>query len=231
MIFQQKSQLFGLLLVIAVGSLLLPGCRQGSHSSSDDAHVRLINAVPDSGALTVSIDGQQVWRQAGFRSNTGYQGISAGTYSIQVASETNGAMLTNRPIAFEKGHAYTVLAWGLTRNPVTPAQVQALPDDLPNGAIGEKAGLRLINAAPGVGPVDLVVNNIVGLEAVKYGRRSSVLLLDSGEYDLKIAAANTPDALAGPIHLNLEAGHVYTLVAMGQSSESSLTLEAYPDAR
>lgn len=229
MIFIKHIRPLTLLLLIAVSVLLFPGCRLNPHSESDDVHVRLINAVPDAGALNVSVDGQRVWKQAAFRSSTGYQGIAAGTYSIQVSSESYGAMLTNRPITFQKDHAYTVLAWGLTRNAGTPAQVQVLADDPP--MTGEKAGLRLINVAPGAGPVDLVVNNIVGLEAIKYGRRSGVLLLDSGDYDLKIAPANTPDTLAGPVRLHLDSGRTYTLVVMGQPSDNTLSLEAYSDAR
>ncbi len=194
--------------------------------------MRLINAVPDAGALTVAVDGQRVWKSALFRSSTGYEGIAPGDYSVRVDAGSQGAMLlTNRPMSFEQGHAYTVLALGTVRDAGTPAQVQVLTDDPPASVSGEKAGLRLINTAPGGGPLDLVVNNIVGLEAVAYGQRSGVLLLDSGSYDLKVAAADTPDAVAGPIHLRLEAGHTYTLVAMGQASNQTLSLEAYSDTR
>ena len=149
---------------------------------------------------------------------------------MEIKAGSQGALLIARPMSFERGRAYTVLALGMTHDAGNPAQAQVLMDAPPSGVTGTKTGLRLINAAPGVGPVDLVVNNIVGLEAVSYGRRSGVLLLDSGEYDLKVAAADTPDALAGPIHLHLEAGRTYTLVTMGQASNQTLSLEAYPDS-
>ena len=227
MISAPQIRRFALLFLLAAASLT-PGCRQASHT--DEAQVRLINAVPDAGTLTVAVDGQRVWKGSTFRSSTGYEGIAPGDYSVQVSAGSQGAMLlANRPLSFESGHAYTVLALGMTRDAGNPAQVQVLTDDPPAGVSGTKAGLRLINAAPGVGPLDLVVNSIVGLEAVSYGRRSGVLLLDSGEYDLKVAAADTPDALAGPIHLHLDGGRTYTLVTMGQASNQTLSLEAYTD--
>ena len=78
--------------------------------------------------------------------------------------------------------------------------------------------------------LDLVVNNIVGLKAVAYGKRSPALTLDAGSYDLKIVPADTPDALIGPITLRIEPGRTYTLVTMGRVSDQTLSLEAYPDA-
>lgn len=194
--------------------------------------MRLINAVPDAGSLTVAVDGQRVWKRSLFRSSTGYQGITDGTYSVRVEAETFGAtLLTNRPLSFEKGHFYTVLALGRVRNAGTPAQVEVMEDDAAGAVTGGKTGLRLINASPEGKALDLVVNNIVGLKSIGYGRRSEALLLDSGSYDLKVAAADTPEALAGPINLSLEAGHMYTLVAMGQASDQTLSLEAYSDVR
>lgn len=222
----------GLLLFGVVGAMVLPGCRLNPRSETDASHVRLINAVPDAGALTVSVDGQRAWKGSLFRSSTGYEDIAPGDYTVRVEAGSQGGMLlTNRPMSFAEGHAYTVLALGMTRDAGTPAQVQVLMDDPPAGVNGEKAGLRLIHAAPGMGPIDLVVNNIVGLESLGYGKRSGVLLLDSGTYDLKVALAGTPDALAGPIHLRLDGGHTYTLVTMGQVANQTLSLEAFPDTR
>ncbi len=212
-----------------MSALLVSGCRQ--HSDSDDVQVRLINAVPDAGALDVSVDGQRVWKGAMFRSSTGYQGIAAGAYGIRVDSETlRATLLVNRPLSFEKNHAYTVMTLGMARGSSAPTAIQMLDDAPPESVTGGKAGLRFINATPGDGGLDLAVNNIVGLESVRYGQRSDVLLLDAGVYDLKVASSNTPDALAGPIRLRLEPGRTYTLVAMGQAANQTLSLEAYPDA-
>ena len=230
MIARKSFGPLGLLFVGVLCALFASGCRLNQRTEGGTAQVRLINAVPDAGGLNVSVDGQRVWKRALFRSNTGYQGVSAGTYPVRLDSASFGTTLLVRPLAFEKGHDYTVLALGQMRGGRRPIEAQVLEDGTPGQIETGKTTLRLVNAAQGLEPVDLVVNNIVGLERVAYGKRSPVLTLDSGRYDLKVVAADTPDALVGPVTLRLEAGRAYTLVTMGRASDGTLSLEAYPDA-
>ncbi len=230
MIVSKRSKVFGLLLIGAVSVFFASGCRYGSHSGENDVRVRLINAVPDVRGLDVSVAGKRVWKRSQFRSSTGYQGISAGTYPVRLDSSDFGATLLVGSLAFEKGHAYTVLALGAVRSGKKPAAVQVFEDVPKAQEKSDKALVRLVNAAQGLPPVDLVINNIVGLKSVGYGKHSAALSLDGGSYDLKIVTADTPDALIGPVSLKLEPGRVYTLVAMGQTANQTLTLEAYPDA-
>lgn len=230
MIVRKPCGLSGLLFVGALGALFIAGCRLSPRSEGGAAQVRLINAVPDAGGLNVSVDGQRVWKRSLFRSNTGYQSVSAGTYPVRLDSASFGTTLLVRPLAFEKGHDYTVLALGQMRNGGRPVQAQVLEDEAPGRVEPGKTTLRLVNAAQGLEPVDLVINNIVGLKAVGYGKRSPALMLDSGPYDLKVVGADTPDALVGPVTVRLGAGRAYTLVTMGRAADGTLSLEAYPDA-
>ena len=230
MIARKLFGLSGLLCIGALSTLFETGCRLTPRSDEGAAQVRLINAVPDAGGLNVSVDGQRVWKRSLFRSNTGYQSIAAGTYPVQMDAASSGAIRLLHPLAFEKGHDYTVLALGQMQGGGRPAEVEVLEDEPPGRGEPGKTTLRLVNAAQGLEPVDLVVNNIVGLKAVAYGKRSPALMLDGGSYDLKIVPADTPDSLIGPITLRLESGRTYTLVAMGRVSDQTLSLEAYPDA-
>jgi len=226
---RKPFSLSGLLFIGALSALFVSGCRLTPRSEGGAAQVRLINAVPDAGGLNISVDGQRVWKRSLFRSNTGYQSVASGTYPVRMDSVSFGATLLVRPLSFEKGHDYTVLALGQTRGG-RPADMEVLEDEPPGRGEPGKTTLRLVNAALGLEPVDLVVNNIVGLKAVAYGKRSPVLMLDSGSYDLKIVPADTPDTLVGPLTLRLEPGRTYTLVAMGRASDQTLSLEAYPNA-
>lgn len=206
------------------------GCRNKTPDSGEAASVRLINAVPDAGSLDVSVNGRRVWKRATFRSSTGYQSVASGTYPVTLNADGLGTTLLTRSLSFDKNRNYTLLALGQAsgRN---NAQVQALPDEKPAKLEDGKASIRLINAAAGTPPVDLVVNTIIGVNSIAYGRRSEPLVLSSGEYDLQLAAAGTATMLTGPVHLSLLPGHAYTLIAMGQpgSSRKALSLEAYPD--
>lgn len=218
---------WGLFLMGVVGALLVSGCRNSG--GAEDVKVRLINAVPEAGGLNVSVDGRRVWKHSQFRSSTGYQTISSGTYPLRVDAADLGATLLVQPLTFGRDREYTVLALGQVHGGGKPAEVRVLedvPSDQPDAG---KASVRLVNAALDVGPVDLVVNNIAAVSSVGYGRRSASLTLDAGAYDLKLAAADAPDTLTGPVHLALEPGRAYTLIAMGRAADQSLSLEAYPD--
>lgn len=210
-----------------LAALCLTGCRNGGGDDSA-ASVRLINAVPDAGGLDVSVGGKSVWRQAEFRSSTGYKKVPSGEYPVQIAAAGPGTTLLTKTLAFDKKQSYTLLALGQAQPGGAPARVQVLPDDsvpLPPG----HSALRLVNAAPGTASVDLVINTIVGLKSVGYGRRSVPVLLDAGRYTVQLAVPNTAQMLVGAVTLDLKPGQSYTLIAEGQSSNHTLTLEAYPD--
>ena len=217
---------------LAVGALAIfgvAGCRNKTPDAGDAASVRLINAVPDAGGLDVSVKGRRVWKQATFRSSTGYQSVTAGTYPVTLDADGLGTTLLTQSLSFDKNQSYTLLALGQADGRGN-AQVQAWPDEKPERLAPGKASVRLVNAAPGTPPVDLVVNTIVGVKDIAYGRRSEPLALDGGAYDLQLAAAGTATMLTGPVHLILAPGHAYTLIAMGQpGSRQALSLEAYPD--
>ena len=173
--------------------------------------------------------GKKPGRVRSFASSTGYEGISAGTYPVRFDAVDSDATLLTRSLSFEKGHVYTVLA--MEQKGRRSAEVQVFEDEPQTQGNSEKARVRFVNAAKGLPPVDLVVNNIVGLKSVGYGKHSQALSLDGGPYDWKLVAADTPDTLLGPVSLRLEPGHAYTLVAMGNAADQTLTLEIYPDAR
>lgn len=221
-----------LLLGLAVGALAIlgvAGCRNKTPEAGEAASVRLINAVPDAGGLDVSVNGRRVWKRATFRSSTGYQAVASGTYPVTLDADGPGVTLLTQSLSFDKNRNYTLLALGQAEGR-DAAQVQVWPDEKPERLAPGKAGVRLVNAAPGTPPVDLVVNTIVGVKGVAYGRRSEPLALDSGDYDLQLAAAGTATMLTGPVHLSLAPGHAYTLIAMGRpGSRQTLSLEAYPD--
>ena len=201
---------------------LLGGCRHGG--DGDTAQVRLINAVPDPDALSVAVDGHSIWKHSPYRNNTGYQKIRQGRYDVVV---TAGGPTASKPIAFEKGKEYTVIALGVART--TPPAFRVFADDHEARVPDGKTRLHFINAVPGPERMDVLFNNIVGLKSVVYGHRSDALLLDDSTYEIRVNEAGEVTSLIGPITLRLESGHAYTLVAMGHRPARDLTLEAYPD--
>ena len=218
-------------LVLGTGvmaALLVSGCRVGPHDDNG-ASVRLINAVPDAGGLDVSVDGKRVWSREQFRGSTGFKNIAAGTYPVQIDADGPGTTLLTKSLVLGKKQCYTLLALGQAGRGGVPARVQVLPEEARAALPPGKASLRLINAAPGIVSADLVVNTIVGLKAVGYGRRSVPLLLAGGHYTVELAVPGTAEMLTGGVGLDLAPGQAYTLIAMGQARNQSLRLEVYPD--
>lgn len=211
---------------VGLGSVLLgAGCKTKS-DGGDGARVRLINAAPNADGLTVSVNGDRAWKNAAYRSSSGYQMIAAGTYPVRMDAAKLGAVPA-RLLSFEKGHAYTVLALGASQGGGT--RLEVLEDGTAPPAAG-RAALRFVNASTNGIRLDLVVNSIVAAKGVTFGG-SSALTLDGNTYDLQVVAYDTADVLAGPVSLRLEPGRTYTLVAMGDPDDGSLSLEAYPDAK
>jgi hypothetical protein len=220
------------ILLLPLCAALVAGCRShGPDRPEDGALVRLINAVPDVDELTVAVDGQRVWKHSLYRENTGYQVVPEGTYEVSVGARgPEDLVMAHRPLQFQRGSAYTIIALGSLRGDASGGGVRIFLDDRDPSPPGDKVRVRFINAAPGFGAVDVLFNNIVGLQQVPFANRSDPLLLDPGAYDLKVNESGgyvTP--LIGPVSLHLEGGHSYTLVAMGQRHASTLALEAYPD--
>jgi hypothetical protein len=217
------------LMVLLLG---LSGCRTGG--SHDDAAVRLINATPETDDLSVAVDGQRVWKHSSFRSNSGFQGVGAGTYKVEITARQNGQRQTgDNYIQCEKGKAYTVVALSPQEGTEGVPGLRIFADPRDASIPFNQARLCLINAGDGLGHVDALFNNIVGLGNVAYGARSSAISLAPGMYDVKINATDEVPALVGPSTLRFQGGHAYTLVVMGRAGQDSgpqsLTLESYPD--
>ncbi len=225
----KSLRLLSVSLCLVVGLLALNGCRNGG---SNDALVRLINAAPQTDDLSVSVDGQRAWKHSLFRSNTGFAGVGEGTFQVDMTAQQGGQKRTaENYIEFRKGKAYTVVALSTPRS--LQPDLRIFNDDKDAPVPPDKTRMRFMNAAQGLEQVDVLLNNLVGLQQVPYGSRSEAVLLDPGPYDIKVNMAGEVATRIGPVSLRLQPGHSYTLVAMGERAASdpqhSLTLEAYPD--
>ena len=221
-------------VLIMAGVLGISGCRTASDGGKNECLVRLINASPNTEELAVAVDGQHVWRHSTFRSNTGFAGFGAGTYQVSIEARRGNRILAGSSyLACEKAKAYTVLALG--RSTGAP-DLRIFSETLDSAVPAGKARVRFVNAIGGGGGMaDVLFNNIAGLTDVAYGSRSAGVLLEPGTYDVKVNAAGEASTLAGPSPVRLQAGHAYTLAAMGRTDavnpQQSVSIEAYSDDR
>lgn len=199
----------------------LSGCRHGGNG--DVAQVRLIDAVPDQDGISVAVDGRTVWKHSEFGGDSGYQSVNAGRYLVRVQS---GDRSGSQEIALDKGSHYTVVALSAPR--ASGLTVRAFGDDdqapVPDG----KARLSVIDAVPIGGAVDILLDNIVAVPGLPAGRRSEALVLNAGQYEIKINAPDSVHTLGGPETERFESGRSYTLVVLAQGAED-YGIRAYTD--
>jgi len=181
----------------------------------------------------VAVDDKRVWRHSLFRSNTGYASVEPGSYKVAVEARQDGRLVSgNSFLTCDAGRAYTVLTLGRSGAGAPDVRIFGEAKDAPVPA--GRVRIRFVNAiVGGNGEADLLFNNIAGLPSVIYGSRSGAILLEPGAYDVKVNTAGEASTLVGPVNLRFQAGHAYTLVALGEANATdpreSLSLESYPD--
>lgn len=212
------------------GLVILTGCRQQSH----DAAVRLINAAPGSQNVSAAIDGQVVWKHSKFGSNTGYRGIKAGSYKIDInADPADSGIVKHSDLECVKGKAYTVVNFGKTAGLHGSSNLRIFVGALKAPIPRDKARIQFINATRGVGRVDVLFDSIVGFANVPVGSRSAPTMLNSGAYHVQLNKANQLQTFSGPLVLHFLPGRSYTLVAMGAygAAQNGLSLKSFSDSR
>ena len=94
-------------------------------SSTGNAFVRYINAIPDSSkpVVTITANGTDVVKEnAPFGKVSGFTGVTPGDISMNVSNESD--ISTNRAITLEKDKVYTVLIMGMPGAADTTKAVQ-----------------------------------------------------------------------------------------------------------
>lgn len=254
------------LLGAALG--LTAGCSEpGDDPTSPNipplAHVRYINAVPDTLNTTVRFIDQvqyspMTFVNVAFRSLGGgsYQPTAAGARKLRVftadavnfSTAGNTQILVDTTLTFEAGKYYTLLHMGYARPGSSPKQrLVAITDVAPT--LGTNVSLRTINAALGLGAVDVykgatATSPIAGaplFPALATEAISAYQSFTPGAFAAQVARVGTTTALAAaaapagtagtttvdPIGGATIAGSVITAIAFPASTTGS-SARAFP---
>jgi Domain of unknown function (DUF4397) len=202
-------------LAICTAALLQAACGGGTDRSK--AQVRLVNASSDYKTLEFNVDGQLVQGQVGYGGAVAYENVEpdkAGSSSIsQPGSATS---LLSFSLAVSKAKRYTLLSYG-----ALGALKQQLLDDNVGAPDTNKTLLRVINAAPDAGALDVylmgsadvLTASVPVVQAAAFGTPSIWFTVNSGSWLLRVtqASRNTDLRLDLP-GLVLSSKQVVTLV-------------------
>ncbi len=187
-----------------------------------DACVNIIHASPDAPGVDVYVNGELALENLEFGAASGWVALPAGEHQVQVTA-TGGAAddaVIDAMVELEAGAAYEVTAVGLLAD-IAPVIYQT---DL--SELGEdEARIKVVHASPDVAGVDVAVTGgDVLIENLEFPAASEALVVPAGTYDLEVRPSGTEDVALPLPGVVLEAGMVYTVYAIGQAADGTLTV-------
>jgi hypothetical protein len=190
-----------------------------------DACVNVIHASPDAPAVDVYVDGARALSGLGFGAASGWVALPAGERHVQVAAAgaKPDTAVIDAVLTLEEGAAYEVAATGL----LAEIEPQINPVDL--SMLGSEAEpmarLRVVHAAPDAPAVDVAMKGgDVLIEHLPFLEASDYLKVPAGSYDLEVRPTGTTEVALDLPGVALEAGMVYSVYAIGQAGDGTLTV-------
>jgi hypothetical protein len=212
----------------AMGAIGMMGLFGGTPASAEDmARVRVVHASPDAPAVDVYADGSKVLSDVPFKGSSDYLSVPAGAHSFKVfaagANPTSDTAVLNADATLGAGKDYTIVAVGKVAD-IKPAVFE----DNNTAPEAGKAHVRVIHASPDAPAVDIAVKGgPVLFSELAFPDAAGPSPVDAGTYDLEVRAAGTT-TVALPINgVQLEAGKIYTVLAVGLLNGTP-ALEALP---
>ncbi|MBK6846216.1 MAG: DUF4397 domain-containing protein [Proteobacteria bacterium] len=204
------------------GLLSVAACGDDDETVSGvgQAKVRVIHASYDAPPVDVSIDGAKAISALAYGKSSGYAGVAAGKRAVTVAPSAGGASVITAELTLEKDTDYTVFAVNALSaiGPVVATDARA-------PSVG-KAKVRFVHAAPDAPAVDIKVGTPTASPVFGNAAFKSVApyaAVDAGPYAFVVTAAGQSTAVISFKAVTLEAGKVYTVVALGTLAASDAT--------
>src|ERR1700676_172544 len=128
-----------------IGALLaLIGCSSGT------ATLRVMNATPNESQIDVSLDSTSFATSVSYGTATGYSSVTSGSRNLKIYASGVTTAYLNTTIDLGSGGTYTVMP----ANVLSSATALLLTDNNSTPA-SNTAALRIVNASPGLGTVDV----------------------------------------------------------------------------
>ncbi len=210
-----------LFFVLLAGALLagLQACGDAGTTDRNKAQIRLVNATGSNGGyaqLALRLNDELRQGQVAYGDNALYAEVDDGSPTLTIHNQNSATALLTANTSLSKGRYYSSLAFG-----AVGALRQLLLDDNQGEPDANKALLRVINAAPDSGPLDVYLTGAdesllaaVPVQAsAGYGTLGGWLTVASTGWRLRVTAANNKNDLRLDVTgLNLASRQIGTLV-------------------
>jgi Domain of unknown function (DUF4397) len=207
------------LAALTAALLAMPGAASGAQAG-DQALVRVAHFAPGllkGDVYVVYVNGRLQLKGVPFKTVSDYLKVKPGKFKVEVreaGEPADSPPVIAATVELAAGKAYTVAVFGQ----LTSVKAALLTDDMSRPADG-KSKLRLIQAIPGEGAVDLADGGDVLVSNARFPSASDYQEVAAGTVDLEVRKAGSGDVLARKANLKLPSGAISSLVAVGGIGE------------
>jgi hypothetical protein len=207
------------LIALTAGLLTLPGVASGAQSQ-EQALVRVAHFAPGllkGDVYVIYVNGRLQLKGVPFKTVSDYLKVKPGKFKVEVreaGEPASSAPVIAATVNLEAGKAYTVAVFGQ----LTSVKAALLTDDMSRPA-NRRSKVRLIQAIPGEGAVDLVSGGDVLISNARFPSASGYREVPAGTVDVEVRRAGSGKVLARTRNLKLPSGSISSLVAVGGIGE------------
>jgi len=187
------------------------------------ACVNILHASPDAPGVDILVNDKVAVENLEFGKATGYVALPAGDHNVKVVPHGEAAdkAVIDADVTLDADQAYEVLAVGKVAD-IAPA---IFPVDLAALESTTDAAVRVIHASPDAPGVDIAPDGADPLVTnLEFPKDSGYLTVPAGEVDLEVRPTGTKDVALQLDPIELEAGKVYSVVAIGTLADKTLTV-------
>jgi hypothetical protein len=204
------------ILLMCIG-MSVSGCGGGGKT-----RMRMMNAVPDESNLALLIDGTSVAGNVAYGTSTGYMNVNSGSRHMQIEPSGATNVIIDQNISIASGTDTTMIAEKFSTN---PASLLVLTDDNSAPTSGNFK-LRVVNAAPSLGPVDLYIvapdtdlNTVSAtISNLAFGSSTGYQSLSAGAYEIELTNVGEKFPVIDTGSQAFSSGQVRTFVGLNAQS-------------
>lgn len=137
------------MLCVCGAALLAAGCGGGGGQTE----LRVLNASPNEGAINVLVDSNTVASSIGYATATDYISVKSGSRHLQIEPATSTTVAIDTSLNLASSTQTTVIAANFAAN-ISPI---ILTDSTTASTTSGDAQIRVVNAAPSIGTVDVYI--------------------------------------------------------------------------
>ena len=188
----------------------------------DKALIRVVNAIPSKPSVDAFAGDSKTFMNVAYKSVTPYVEVPDDRQKLTLKSSGRSDLLAENSESFGEGKHYTVLALPTSSRDEKP-ELRVVADDLTPVTNG-KARVRVINASPDAGEIDVfTMNNAEKLFAgVNFKSEAGYKEIDPTTTVVEVRHQGKKDALLMMPQFSFEPNKTYTIVVMGHASGKHL---------